>query len=59
MLRIHADDLDWDDNDLPSRDGVPFTGESVETRPDGTLLSLTTYADGLDEGPFRVWSGDG
>jgi antitoxin component YwqK of YwqJK toxin-antitoxin module len=27
--------------------------------PDGRLLSLTTYVDGLDDGPFRVWSGDG
>jgi antitoxin component YwqK of YwqJK toxin-antitoxin module len=59
MLRVQEDDLEWDDNNLPSYQGEPFTGESVETMPDGRLLSLTTYVDGLDEGPFRVWSGDG
>lgn len=59
MIRVEEDDLDWDDNNLPSHEGEPFTGESVETMPDGRLLSLTTYVEGLDEGPFRVWSGDG
>lgn len=59
MIRVEEDDLEWDDHNLPSYAGEPFTGESVERMPDGRLLSLATYVNGLDEGPFRVWSGDG
>jgi hypothetical protein len=59
MIRVEEDDLEWDDNNLPSYEGEPFTGECIEVAADGRLLSLTTYVNGLDEGPFRAWSGDG
>jgi antitoxin component YwqK of YwqJK toxin-antitoxin module len=59
MIRVNEADLDWDDDNLPWYDGEPFTGECVETAPDGRLLSLTTYENRLGEGPFRGWSNDG
>lgn len=59
MIRVIEDDLDWDDDNLPSYQGKPFTGESVETMPDGQLLSLATYVDGFPDGPHRVWGAGG
>ena len=59
MIRVHEGDLDWDDDNYPWLHGERFTGEVVETLPDGRLLSLSTYLDGRDHGPFKAWSGTG
>lgn len=59
MLRVDEDELDWDEDNLPSYRGEPFTGEAAEQGPDGRLMSLTTYVDSLPDGPFRVWTKDG
>ncbi|HEY0451513.1 hypothetical protein [Actinophytocola sp.] len=59
MPRVEESELDWDDDNRPYYRDEPFTGECVETAADGRLLSLSTYVDGLDEGPFHCWSGDG
>ncbi|MPZ83011.1 MAG: hypothetical protein GEV28_22510 [Actinophytocola sp.] len=47
MVRVEEGELDWDDDNLPSNCGEPFTGECVETTADGRLLSLSTYVDGV------------
>jgi antitoxin component YwqK of YwqJK toxin-antitoxin module len=59
MQRVDEDDLDWDDDNLPTYHGEPFTGESVEYGRDGALLSLATYVDGHDDGPFKAWTNAG
>jgi antitoxin component YwqK of YwqJK toxin-antitoxin module len=59
MLRVDEDDLDWDDHNMPVCNGEPFTGESVEYGQGGRLLSLVTYVDGREDGPFRVWTNVG
>lgn len=54
MLRIEADDAVTTGGVLRHQ-GVPFTGEVVETKPDGTVLTLHTYLDGVEDGPYREW----
>ena len=34
---------------------VPFTGEVAEHAPDGTLIGLTTYHNGVEDGPSLAW----
>jgi antitoxin component YwqK of YwqJK toxin-antitoxin module len=59
VLRVDEAELDWDDHDMPSYRGEPFTGEVAEYGPDRQLLSLTSYVDGRLDGPFRVWTRTG
>jgi antitoxin component YwqK of YwqJK toxin-antitoxin module len=59
VLRVDENELDWDEDNEPSYRGEPFTGESAEYAPDGRLMSLTTYVDGLADGPFQVWAKTG
>jgi antitoxin component YwqK of YwqJK toxin-antitoxin module len=59
MIRVPEGDLDWDDDDLPSYQGEPFTGEAVEIAPNGQLLSLTTFVNGRPDGPHQVWGEGG
>ncbi|MEV0849990.1 hypothetical protein AB0J21_29620 [Streptomyces sp. NPDC049954] len=62
MLRVDADDsgIDMEGSSIVTYRGEPFTGELVEHYPDGRQLwNLTTYADGLEDGPQREWYPDG
>ncbi|HTI19573.1 MAG TPA: hypothetical protein VL652_01195 [Kutzneria sp.] len=49
---------DTDDGWMVRVDGVPFTGEVVDTE-DGRITSLTTYRDGQLDGPEVEYYPDG
>lgn len=60
MNRVDDDDPDLE-TQLDSRvtyRGEYFTGEVVETNDD-TVVSLTTYRDGFEDGPSLEWFPDG
>ena len=60
MLRVDIDDDEVDsDHDFCLYRGEPFTGELVEYGSDGSTVELTTYKDGLTDGPSRSWYWDG
>ena len=39
--------------------GELFTGQTVGHDPDGRRIALTTYADGIQDGPSKEWYPDG
>ncbi|WP_051901242.1 toxin-antitoxin system YwqK family antitoxin [Streptomyces aureus] len=61
-MRIDVDDPELDmgiDRSL-THQGRPFTGETVEADPrTGQVVAMTTYAEGLEDGPAREWYADG
>lgn len=57
--RVDRGELDSHVNGLFFLGEVLFSGESVETLKDGTLATLTTYVDGVEEGPHRMWHDNG
>jgi antitoxin component YwqK of YwqJK toxin-antitoxin module len=40
-------------------EGEPFTGEVVETAPNGRIVALTSYSNGMEDGPATQWYADG
>ncbi|MDA3646477.1 hypothetical protein LZ318_04500 [Saccharopolyspora indica] len=56
---MNEDDLDGEPCGPVLYEGKRFTGESVDELPDGTLISLTSYANGLQDGPDQEWYTDG
>ena len=61
MIRIDIDDPEVE-GDLAGRitfRGEPFTGEAAEYHPNGQQIALTTYVNGIDDGPSREWYPDG
>jgi antitoxin component YwqK of YwqJK toxin-antitoxin module len=56
---VSEDDITLWEGTYVQRDGEMFTGEVVETADDGTVVSLNTYVDGLEDGPQREWYQDG
>jgi antitoxin component YwqK of YwqJK toxin-antitoxin module len=60
MNRIHYDDTSMNaDNSCVLFDGVPYTGEVVDTAEDGTVISVNTYRGGLQDGVQREFHWDG
>ncbi|SFS94236.1 hypothetical protein SAMN05660874_04422 [Saccharopolyspora flava] len=59
MIRVNEDELDSEPYGPVLYDGERFTGEAVDLLPDGTMVSLTTYTNGLQDGPDREWYNDG
>jgi antitoxin component YwqK of YwqJK toxin-antitoxin module len=57
--RVNEDDTDMDEAQRVLYQGVPFTGEVVETDDEGTVIGLNTYRDGREDGPQREWFNDG
>ncbi|MFE2302362.1 toxin-antitoxin system YwqK family antitoxin [Streptomyces sp. NPDC059445] len=61
-MRIDVDDPELDmglDQSLTYQ-GRLFTGETVETNPrTGLVVAMTTYTDGLEDGPLLEWYSDG
>jgi antitoxin component YwqK of YwqJK toxin-antitoxin module len=55
LMRVNIDDTDSDDGSMRLYQGVPFTGEVVETDGDGNLVYLNTYNQGFEAGPYREW----
>ena len=46
VLRVPAEELDFDDDQTFLYQGIPFTGVAYEAEPDG-CTSNTRYVDGL------------
>lgn len=59
MIRVNEDDLDSEPYGPVLYQGERFTGEAEDRLPDGTLVSLTTYVNGLQDGPDKEWYNDG
>lgn len=59
MRRIPFDEVDPTDSLEYVVDGQPYTGEVIETGPDGEMRELITVVDGLPQGPSRSWYADG
>ena len=59
MLRVPLQDTDQDDEDRVTYRGERFTGVTVETYRDGSLLTETHYTDGVEDGPERQFRPDG
>lgn len=59
MTRVSEDDLDSEPYGPALHQGVRFTGEAEERLPDGTLISLTSYVDGLQDGLEQEWYSNG
>jgi len=53
-VRVPAEELDFDDDQIFHYQGTPFTGVAYEDEPDGGG-SETAYVDGLQEGTARAW----
>jgi len=58
-MRVNIDDTDFDDGLRYFYKGEPLTGEAVETDPDGNMNEITTFRNGVEEGPQLAWYSDG
>lgn len=58
-MRINIDDAEYDENYTYTYQGEPFTGELIETAPDGTLLASIPVVEGIPNGLQRAWHVDG
>lgn len=58
-MRVNIDDTDFDDSLRYFYQGEPLTGEAVETDLDGNVIELTTFRNGVEEGPQLAWYSDG
>jgi antitoxin component YwqK of YwqJK toxin-antitoxin module len=52
-IRVPAEELDFDDDQVFHYQGMPFTGVAYEEEQDGGI-SETAYVEGLQEGTSRV-----
>lgn len=59
MLRVSEDDLDSEPYGPVLYRGVRFTGVAEDRLPDGTLISVTPYVNGLQEGTDYEWYPNG
>jgi antitoxin component YwqK of YwqJK toxin-antitoxin module len=55
IMRVDLDQIQWDEFALVIYNGEPFTGEVVEKSPDGAIVAVTNYTDGLEDGPSTEW----
>lgn len=56
-MRVDCEEVE-DDEYLILHQGEPFTGEVVERREDGSLITLYTYDTGNADGPYKEWYPD-
>ncbi|PPK63300.1 hypothetical protein CLV40_12913 [Actinokineospora auranticolor] len=54
-MRVEFDDVDTEDDLHVVYQGEPFTGEVVERAPNGQIVALTTYFNGMEDGPSAEW----
>jgi antitoxin component YwqK of YwqJK toxin-antitoxin module len=61
MTRVNADDLvdDYPGYTFMTWKEEPFTGIGFEATDDGHIISETTYANGIEDGPERSWYWNG
>jgi len=58
-MRVNIDDTHFDDVLGCFYKGNPLTGETVETDADGNFIELTTFWNGIEEGPQLAGYSDG
>ncbi|MBQ1080376.1 MULTISPECIES: toxin-antitoxin system YwqK family antitoxin [unclassified Nocardiopsis] len=58
MRRVREEEVEYPDDTYTLLDGDLFTGEVVEYE-DGVAVELTTYHEGIAEGPRLSWNEDG
>ena len=54
-MRVDFDDIETEDDLRVTYQGEPFTGEVVERGPGGQVVALTTYFNGMEDGPSAEW----
>ncbi|MDG4835724.1 hypothetical protein O7631_04245 [Micromonospora sp. WMMD967] len=54
-MRVDYDDVETEDDLRVTYQGEPFTGEVVERSPQGQVVALTTYFEGMEDGPSAEW----
>ncbi|MBM7774689.1 antitoxin component YwqK of YwqJK toxin-antitoxin module [Actinokineospora baliensis] len=54
-MRVDYDDVVFEDDLRVTYQGRAFTGEVVEHAPNGAVVALTTYFEGLEDGPSAEW----
>lgn len=54
-MRVDFDDVDTEDDLKVTYQGRPFTGEVVERAPGGAIVAMTTYYEGMEDGPTAEW----
>ncbi|GAA0596786.1 hypothetical protein GCM10010174_10130 [Kutzneria viridogrisea] len=50
-MRVNRDETEMTPGLVVVHNGQPFTGELVDVAADGTVTGLTTYRDGIEDGP--------
>ncbi|GAA3745921.1 toxin-antitoxin system YwqK family antitoxin [Salinactinospora qingdaonensis] len=59
MKRVHEEDIDFETQGIATYEGEAYTGEIVEHDENGNTISLVTYRDGEEDGPYLEWYPDG
>lgn len=54
-MRVEYDDVETEDDLRVTYQGEPFTGEVVERSPQGQVIALTTYFNGMEDGLSAEW----
>lgn len=54
-MRVDYDDVETEDDLKVTHQGKPFTGEVVERGPGGVVVAITTYYEGMEDGPSYEW----
>ncbi|MEU4446035.1 hypothetical protein AB0K14_31805 [Actinosynnema sp. NPDC050801] len=58
-MRVNSEETTMDSASRVLHQGLPFTGEVVDTDGQGLTLGITGYQDGLEHGPQFEWYADG
>ncbi|QBI52222.1 toxin-antitoxin system YwqK family antitoxin [Streptomonospora litoralis] len=59
MRRIRHDEADATGGGFALYRGEPYTGEIAEVLDSGEMVALSTYAQGVEDGPWQRWYPDG
>lgn len=58
-MQVNTNDTDWDELGRVVHDGVPYTGEIVETDKNGVLVGRRTLINGRQNGLEQRWHPSG
>lgn len=58
-MRVDDREIEYDEADQPTFQGLPFTGTVVEHYRDGRVATETDFRDGLRHGWSRIYYPDG
>ncbi|MGK5738714.1 toxin-antitoxin system YwqK family antitoxin [Micromonospora sp. URMC 103] len=54
-MRVEYDDVETEDDLRVTYQGQPFTGEVVERSSQNQVIAITTYFNGIEDGPSAEW----